>query len=105
VNALTAARAGVGAALLLRPVGHDRGARVYARALGARHLVEAVLLGPVPPSTALRIGAAVDGLHAASVVPLVLRPGQRRLAALNLAGAVGFTLAGLAAASDSDHRR
>jgi len=105
VSALTTARAAVGAALLLAPPGHDRRARVYARALGARHLVEAVLLGPAPSAPALRAGAAVDGLHAASVVPLLVRSEHRRLAALNLAGAVAFTAAGLTAASEPGDQR
>lgn len=42
------------------------------RVLGARHLIQGVLLLATAGPTAHRVGAAVDGLHAVSLVPLGL---------------------------------
>lgn len=40
-----------------------------ARVLGARHLVQAVVVLTVGGATAHRVGAVIDGLHAVSMVP------------------------------------
>ena len=91
----------VGAVLLLAPgrllrgVGDpgDRRARLAARVLGARHLGQAALLAATGRRTT-RFGAAVDGLHAASMVPLGLAVPLHRRAAM-ASGAVAGVLAAL----------
>lgn len=106
-RALSALRASVGALLLARPGpllsvlgggGPDRAARRYARVLGARHLVEALVTVARPNPRVLWAGALVDGLHAASALALVEGRHHRRLAAFNTAGAIAFTGAGSALA-------
>jgi hypothetical protein len=96
---LRAARAAYGAALLALPApmcrlyaGHPTGAapHVAARVLGARHLAQAALLAGGPRRQ--RAGAAVDGLHAASLVTLALV--DRRNARLALTDAAVATLFG-----------
>ena len=101
--AMVGARTLVGIALLTRPrslltalsgqaVGED--AAIYARILGARHLVEAALQWRWPTPTAVRAGARVDAIHAASAVPLIKTSDNRRLATLNVASASTFALLG-----------
>jgi hypothetical protein len=71
-----------------------RPARVAARVLGTRHLVQAAALAGSGGPAATRAGAAVDGLHAASMVALGLAmPGHRRAALAS--GAVAAWLAAL----------
>jgi hypothetical protein len=81
--------------LLLRGVGDpdDRLARLAARALGARHLGQAALLA-ASGRRAIRFGAAVDGLHAASMLGLGLAVPPHRRAAM-ASGAVAGALAAL----------
>lgn len=81
--------------LLLRRVGDpdDRVARLAARVLGARHLGQAALLAATG-RRATRLGAAVDGLHAASMVLLGLAVPLHRRAAM-ASGAVAGVLAAL----------
>jgi hypothetical protein len=91
----------VGGALLLAPgrllraVGDPAGrrARLAARVLGARHLGQAVLLGASGGRVA-RLGAAVDGLHGASMVALGLAARRHRMAAM-ASGAAAAALAAL----------
>jgi len=86
----------VAAGRLLRAVGDpgDRPARFAARVLGARHLVQAAALAGSGGPAATRAGAAVDGLHAASMAALGLAvPGHRRAALAS--GAVAAWMAAL----------
>jgi len=78
----------------------DRRARVVVRILGARYLIQAGLVSRAvsrAPSTpyAPAIGAAVDGVHAASMVTLAAADRRRRRLALADAGiAAAFGAAG-----------
>jgi hypothetical protein len=71
---------------------------VYARLLGARHLVEAATLWRRTTPTVMRAGAAVDAIHAASALALVKTHHHPRLATLNVASASTFALLGVALA-------
>ncbi len=103
--AVIGARTLVGVALLTRPRtlldaasgGQSAGENVaiYARVLGARHLVEAAILWRWTTATVVRAGAAVDAIHAASALALVTTHHRPRLAALNVASASTFALLGL----------
>ena len=97
---LTLARAGYGVALVCAPrvlikLSGDRGprrARGVARVLGVRHLVQAGLtvaaLRAEPESAVpLALGAAVDVLHASSMVGLALVDREARRVALADTGA------------------
>ena len=108
LRALTVIRAAAGAALLLAPeatlapltgVSPDERARLFARALGIRHLLEATVLWRVPSPRAVRLGAAVDAVHAATTLGLFADRRRRRLAAVNCLTASGFAIAGWAVAS------
>jgi hypothetical protein len=103
--ALTFARAVYGIALLLEPGpcqggrtfgADDRASTIVGRALGARHLAQALMTRARPSRRALLRGAAVDGAHAISMVALaVLDPSRRRLGAFAAAISTGFTACGL----------
>ena len=108
--ALIVVRAAAGAALLLAPdatltmlagASPDERARWFARVLGTRHLLQAILLWRVPTTPAVRLGAAVDAVHAAASLGLLRDPRHRRLAQVNCLTACGFAIAGLAIASDT----
>lgn len=105
--AVIGARTLVGIALLTRPrtlltavsrQPADEGIVIYARVLGARHLVEAAILWRWTTPTVVRTGAAVDAIHAASAVALVNTRHQPRLATINVASASTFALLGVALA-------
>ncbi|WP_456598570.1 hypothetical protein [Blastococcus sp. SYSU DS0616] len=64
-------------------------ARVLGARLVAQHL--AVLVSPEP--AALRLSAAVDGLHAASMLPVLALPRYRRAALVSGGFAAGSALA------------
>ena len=94
--ALIGARTVVGIALLAQPHGvlapfsgrsSDRNVGIYARILGARHLLEAAILWRWTTPVVVRAGAAVDAIHAASAFALVKTRHHRRLASLNVASA------------------
>lgn len=97
VRVLIGAHLFLGAWLLLAPdalLGElsreriDRGVRVFARVLGARHLVEAAALERHHTHDWLRAGAAVDATHALTMIVLAwLVPARRRLAMTNAASA------------------
>jgi hypothetical protein len=101
-----------GGALLLRPAAvaarvdggaGDRRAVAVVRVLGARHLAQgsAGLVASSPASS--RLGAAVDGLHAASMVGLALLDREhRRAAAASALVALAFALAGRWAGGGAD---
>jgi hypothetical protein len=88
--------------LLLRGVGHPVGcrARLAARVLGARHLGQAALLAALG-RRGTRFGAAVDGLHAASMLGLGLAMPPHCRAAI-ASGAAAIVLAALELA-EADH--
>jgi hypothetical protein len=80
----------------------DRRARIFARVLGARHIIQAVALWLVPTPGASRVGAAIDAAHGLSTLWLLALPNRRRLAQLNCLSAGSFALAGLALARTAD---
>ncbi len=87
---LAVARAGYGAALLLarrpllRSLGTrpDRSATLTVGALGARHVVQAVVTWLCPDRRVVLSGTVVDGLHATSMLALAAADARRRRAAL-----------------------
>ena len=99
------ARAGWGLGCLVAPraVGRvlgldpgDRTAHRFLRLLGARDLAQAVLPATDPPPVLLRLGGAVDALHAASMYALAaLRPDYRRAGLTAAAIATTWTATGL----------
>jgi hypothetical protein len=106
---LQVARAGYGGALLVVPgpvirlvAGRPAGsrARTVARVLGARHLLQAALTtAAAPGGPSLRIGAAVDLVHAASMAALALADRQvRRLTLSDALIESTFAAAGASAA-------
>lgn len=97
----------VGIALLTRPRALvadlsgqpvDEKLAIYARILGARHLVEAAIMARWPTPTVVRTGAAVDAIHAASCLVLCRTDHHPRLAIVNFASASTFALLGAALA-------
>ena len=105
---LQVARCGYGAALIaapelvLRAAAHrpvERRVAAVARVLGARNVGQALITGPAPGPTALRLGIAVDALHAASMLTLAAADRQLRGLALRSAGvAAGWGAAAALAA-------
>jgi hypothetical protein len=106
---LQAVRAGYGGALLIVPgplirlaSGRPAGARAraVARALGARHLLQATLTTAAASSArSLGVGAAVDLAHAASMAALGLADRQvRRLSLSDALVESTFAAAGASAA-------
>jgi hypothetical protein len=106
--ALTIVRVLYGSALLLAPdslIGEQAGRseRAFARILGARHLVQAALAGPRPTPRLLRVGAAIDAIHAATMIALtVWKPRHCALASANALAAASFAGAGIFAAKQRD---
>lgn len=104
MTALTVARSAFGALLLVAPgaiIGpietrSDRGPRAIARVLGARHLVQAALVGR-HRSPALAIGGAgVDSIHAAVAVAVAAVDARhRRVALANAATAAALAASGV----------
>jgi len=82
-----------------RPV--DEKVAIFARALGARQLIQAAILWRWNTPSVLRAGAAVDALHAASVLTLV-KSRHRRLAILNVVSASTWALVGVRLARQRD---
>ncbi len=105
MRALTATRMLYGSVLLLTPdkvlhtLSHepiDRRAQTFARALGARHLLQAFIVDRHASKRRLRAGVVVDASHAVTMVALaVLRPQRRRLAGANALAAATFAAAGI----------
>jgi hypothetical protein len=76
----------------------DRAVRAFARVLGARHIAQAALLDG-GGSAAHHVGAAVDGVHAATAAWWAWRhPRRRRLFALNALVAAALAADGLRSA-------
>ena len=107
---LTRLLAGVGAAsgvaLLARPqrvvdaiAPTFPGERLWlVRALGARLLAQHGAVLAVPDRALVRLGSAVDLVHAASMVPFVASPGYGRAARVSGAIAAGYAATALAVA-------
>jgi hypothetical protein len=112
MNTLNAMRAGYGFARLLRPEpladqsfegDYDARAHTVDRVLGSRHLAQAIVSQAVPTARVLLLGAAVDLLHAASMLALAGVSRRRQSAALTEAvAALGFAAAGALAARHAD---
>lgn len=104
-----------GAALLLRSTataaGVDGGTAAggtvaVVRVLGARHLLQGLAGAAAPRWLPPSLGAAVDGVHAVSMVGLALVDrGHRAAAAANAAMAVAFAVAGRWAAAEPSRTR
>lgn len=97
-------RGGWGFSLLMWPgavlqrlgVPKDGQSCVVARALGCRHLVQAIVLLIWPERRFQVVGAGVDVLHGASMVGLaVLDPTHQRAASTSAAGAAAWTTLGV----------
>jgi hypothetical protein len=93
--------------LLARPYGApaaisgeppNRKVAIYARILGARHLLEAAILWRRMTPIVVGAGATVDAIHAASAFALVKTGHHPRLASLNVASASMFAILGAALA-------
>lgn len=65
-----------------------------AQVLGARLVVQHALVLAAPTAAAVRLSAAVDGLHAASMVPVLALPRYRRAALLTGGPAAASAMAG-----------
>ncbi len=112
-RSLLAARTVYGVGLLLAPtrvlaamarMPLDHEVVVVARVLGARQLIQAAALGGSPGRGELLAGAAVDGLHAGSMVAAARwasRAAHRRLAARDARSAALLAVAGLAVGTAS----
>ena len=105
LRAVIAIRAATGCGLLLfpesivsaiEPRGRvDRATVIAARVLGARHLAEAAVLADRPSPGVLFGGAAIDAIHAASMVAVArLSPTHRRPALASAGSAAGFAAVG-----------
>jgi hypothetical protein len=107
LNGLCGARLAYGAGLLLTSpevlsalsrVRLRRSDVLVARLLGVRHLLQAAALGRRPDRAALRIGAGVDAVHAASMLAAARMSRRRRnrwLAARNARSAAALALVGV----------
>ena len=74
----------------------DRRARAVIRVLGARQLAQAGLTAFRPTTAVVRAGAAVDTVHAASMVALgICRPKWRKAGLMDAMISSGFAVAGL----------
>ena len=70
-----------------------------ARVLGARLVAQHALVLAAPTASSVRLAVAIDGLHAASMLPVVALPRYRRAALVTGGAAASFALAGRAAAA------
>jgi hypothetical protein len=78
--------------------------RWLARALGARLLVQHGAVLVTPSRTLVRLGSAVDLVHAASMVPFVASPHYGRAARISGSVAAAYAAATLAVAPRSERR-
>lgn len=102
---MTATRTLYGSALflapgkVLRPLSHepiDEHMQTFGRALGARHLLQAIIVDRHSSKCGWRAGAVVDAAHAVTMVTLAaLKPQRRRLACANALAAAAFAAAGI----------
>ncbi len=100
MTALTAIRAGFGGVCLAAPQAVpglapplDGRMRLVVRILGARHLVQAWLIGRSPTVVRHGVGGGIDVAHAATMVTLARVDRRRRRPALTNA-AIALTFAG-----------
>lgn len=108
---LTAVRALWGAALLIAPdtvltrLPHqdiDRPDRIFARVLGARHVIQAAITNRCDTRHGILTGAAVDATHATATAILArLAPARRTLALTDVAIAAALAGAGILASQDT----
>ena len=107
VRAVAAVRGTADLVLVVRPdtvldaltPGSARPPRGLVRLLGARVVLQQLLVLAAPTRRTVVLGAAVDGLHAASMVAAALRwPQHRGAAALSAASAAAAGLLALAVA-------
>ncbi len=98
-----------GAALLARPEAVVRAVPgrpaphvAVLRVLGARQLVQGAVLLARPTPQVVRGAAVVDGLHALSMVPVLLHPRYRRAALVSLLLGVAASALALATAEAAD---
>jgi hypothetical protein len=78
----------------------------FARLLGARHLLEAAIIGRRNRPAWILAGSAVDATHAATMIGLaVARPNRRPLALANAIAAGAIAVAGAAQALDRSRSR
>lgn len=106
MSPLVAVRVVWGSALLIAPeavlreLPHhkiDPGVRMFARVLGARHLLQAAVTSRGNNRGRVLAGAAVDATHAVTMVTLAaLRPDWRGLALTNALTATVLAAAGVA---------
>lgn len=89
LTALQLARTGIGLMYVILPgwatrdrTGQNLAATRVTRALGARHLAQALVTRGQPAAGTLALGGAVDAAHAASMLALGLACGRWRRAAL-----------------------
>jgi hypothetical protein len=111
---LGATRVGYGVALLTAPgavtylaTGRSPGRRTrrVAQVLGARHLIQAAVSAFAPLPGVFAAGAAVDALHAASMIMLATADrGVRRAALTDALAEALFVAAGLSAAVGARQR-
>ena len=103
-GALAILRFGFGLALVVAPDRillacggeDDERARVVARILGVRHLIEAEVLVRHETAPVALAGAAVDGIHAATALAFgAIDRERRRMGLINAAIALFFTVAGI----------
>jgi len=100
VRVLAAAEAVFGVACLAVPAVFESAAGVtvhrvdghrFVQLLGVRHLVQAALVAAHPTPGALRVGAAVDAIHATTMLGAAgVDPKQRRPLVRNAAAALGW---------------
>jgi hypothetical protein len=106
---LQLARASYGVALVMAPglltflvTGHSttRRERRVAQLLGARHLVQAAVTAFVPVPSVVGLGAAVDAMHAGSMLLLATAdPAARNAALTDALAEVAFATAGWSASA------
>lgn len=95
MNELIVARAGWGVVLLAAPSWLPARCRWVLRALGARHVAQAVVTAWRPTPGVLAAGAATDLVHASSMAALALADARwRGRAAADGAAATAFAAAG-----------
>ncbi|UIK89822.1 hypothetical protein [Arthrobacter polaris] len=84
----------------------DGRATIFIRVLGARHLLQSAVICLAPRSACLhRTGAAVDLIHASTMLILALTDARRRKVALvDAAAAALFAIAELLASASPRHR-
>ncbi|SET24983.1 hypothetical protein [Geodermatophilus poikilotrophus] len=82
-----------------------RSRRWAVKLLGARLVVQHAVVLAVPEARTVRIGSAVDLLHAASMVPLTHSAPHRRAAVISGAVAAGYAVLAPAVAPRPEHRQ